>query len=117
VYLHQIESFCEARANKRHERDIHDVHIKEMHTHMIEIELKEEEEVKQHEEALKKWKEELRNTGGTIEEAQKEMCYVILLHAVGSTLCVIIPISMCYNFNLFYISYFIFFMYFSQIYC
>jgi hypothetical protein len=41
------------------------------------------------------------------------MCYIISLHAVGSTLCVVItismyciPISMCSNFNLFYVSYF-----------
>jgi hypothetical protein len=34
------------------------------------------------------------------------MCYIILLHAVGSTLCVIISINMCCNPNLFYVSYF-----------
>jgi hypothetical protein len=37
---------------------------------------------------------------------QKETCYIILLHAVGSTLCVVISINMCYNPNLFYVSYF-----------
>jgi hypothetical protein len=46
VYLRLIEEFCEARANKRRERDIK-VRIKEMHTHMRETELmKEEEELK-----------------------------------------------------------------------
>jgi hypothetical protein len=45
TYLRQMEEFREARANKHHERDIH-VHIKGMHTHMRETELKEEEEVK-----------------------------------------------------------------------
>jgi hypothetical protein len=41
------------------------------------------------------------------------MCYDILLHAVGNTLCVVILISMCYipismyyNSNLFYVMYF-----------
>jgi hypothetical protein len=37
---------------------------------------------------------------------QKETCYIILLHAVGSTLCVVISINMCCNPNLFYVSYF-----------
>jgi hypothetical protein len=37
---------------------------------------------------------------------QKETCYIILLHAVGSTLCVVISINMCCNSNLFYVSYF-----------
>jgi hypothetical protein len=52
VYLRLIEEFCEARANKRRERDIK-VRIKEMHTHMRETELMEEEELKQCEEAIK----------------------------------------------------------------
>jgi hypothetical protein len=34
------------------------------------------------------------------------MGYIILLHAVNSTLCVIISINMCCNPNLFYVSYF-----------
>jgi hypothetical protein len=34
------------------------------------------------------------------------MCYVIPLHAIGSRLCVVILISICCNFNLFYVSYF-----------
>jgi hypothetical protein len=46
------------------------------------------------------------DTRGTIEEAQKEMCYIILLHTVDSTLCVVISINMCCNPNLFYILYF-----------
>jgi hypothetical protein len=69
-----------------------------------------EEEIKQYEEALKK-----REKKCSIREEQwkkrKKMCYVIS-HAVGSTLCVVmsismcrIPINMCYNFKLFYISY------------
>jgi hypothetical protein len=37
---------------------------------------------------------------------QKETCYIILLHAVGTTLCVVISINMCCNPNLFYVSYF-----------
>jgi hypothetical protein len=52
VYLRLIEEFCEARANKRRERDIK-VRIKEMHTHMRETELMEEEELRQCEEAIK----------------------------------------------------------------
>jgi hypothetical protein len=53
VYLRRIEEFRPARANKRRERDLH-VRIKEMHTHMREIELREEEEEhKQRGEALK----------------------------------------------------------------
>jgi hypothetical protein len=43
AYLRLMEEFCETRANKRHERDIH-VRIKEMHTHMRETKLKDEEE-------------------------------------------------------------------------
>jgi hypothetical protein len=54
-----METFREVRANKRHRRDIH-IRIKEMHTHMRETELKEEEELKQCEKPIKKWKEELR---------------------------------------------------------
>jgi hypothetical protein len=56
LYLQQMESFHEVKANKRYERDIH-VHIKEMHTHMRETELKkEEEELKQHEESIRRWR-------------------------------------------------------------
>jgi hypothetical protein len=43
---------------------------------------------------------------GTIEEAQKQTCYIISLHAVCSTLCVVISINMCCNPNLFYVPYF-----------
>jgi hypothetical protein len=43
-----MERFHQARANKSRERDLH-VPIKEMHTHLSETELKEEEEeLKQH---------------------------------------------------------------------
>jgi hypothetical protein len=38
-----MEEFCQVRANKCHERDLH-VRIKEIHTHIREIKLKEEEE-------------------------------------------------------------------------
>jgi hypothetical protein len=38
-YLQWIEEFCQAMANKRHERDLH-IHIKEMHNHIRENELK-----------------------------------------------------------------------------
>jgi hypothetical protein len=62
---------------------------------------------------LSKTKGRIKDTRGTIGEAQKETCYDISLHAVGSILCVVIPISMCVsqfvcviNFNLFYVSYF-----------
>jgi hypothetical protein len=48
----------------------------------------------------------IEDTRGIIGEVQKEMCYIILLHAVGSTLCFVIPSSMCCNSNLFYVSYF-----------
>jgi hypothetical protein len=90
-----MEEFYEAKANKHHERDLH-VHIEEMHVHMREIELKkDDEELKQCKEALKKQENELR-IWGTIGETQKETCYIILLHAVGSTLCVVISINMCY---------------------
>jgi hypothetical protein len=37
-YLRRMEEFREARANKRHERDLH-VRIKEMHTHMRKLNL------------------------------------------------------------------------------
>jgi hypothetical protein len=38
-----MEAFLQARASKRRERELH-VLIKEMHTHMREIKLKEDEE-------------------------------------------------------------------------
>jgi hypothetical protein len=72
---------------------------------MREIELKkEEEEIKQCEEALKKAGGRIEDMGGIIGEAQKETCYFILFYAVGSRLCIVIPFSMCYNSNLFYVS-------------
>jgi hypothetical protein len=43
TYLRPMEEFRQARTNKCRERDIY-VHIKEMHTHMSETELKLEEE-------------------------------------------------------------------------
>jgi hypothetical protein len=46
---------------------------------------------------------------GTIREVKK-ICYIISLHAVGSMLCVVIPISMSYNSNLFYIYHILIFM-------
>jgi hypothetical protein len=52
TYLRLMKEFREATANKRRERDLH-VWLKEMHTHMRETELKEEEELQQREEALK----------------------------------------------------------------
>jgi hypothetical protein len=51
-----MEEFCHAMASKYRERDLH-VYIKEMHTHIREIELKEEEELQQCKEALKKLEE------------------------------------------------------------
>jgi hypothetical protein len=48
-----MEEFHQARAKKRCERNLH-VRIKEIHTHMRETEVKEEEELKQHKESLKK---------------------------------------------------------------
>jgi hypothetical protein len=39
--------------------------------------------------------ERIKDIRGTIKEAQKETCYIILLHTVGSMLCVVIPINMC----------------------
>jgi hypothetical protein len=30
-----------------------------------------------------------------LEKRKKEICYIILLHALGTTLCVIILINMC----------------------
>jgi hypothetical protein len=47
-----MEEFREARANKRRKRKSH-ICIKEMHTHLRETELKEEEELKKREEAVK----------------------------------------------------------------
>jgi hypothetical protein len=38
----------------------------------------------------------IEDTRGIIRKAQKETCYIISLHAVGSTLCVIISINMYY---------------------
>jgi hypothetical protein len=91
-----MEEFHQARANKRRERGLH-VHIKEMHTHMKETELN-EEELKQCEKALKKQEEELSIREEQLEK-HKKMCYIILLHVVGTILCVVISISMYYNFN------------------
>jgi hypothetical protein len=55
-----VEAFHDIRASKRCERELH-VHIKYMYTHMRETGLKEEEKkLQQHEEAIKKWEEELR---------------------------------------------------------
>jgi hypothetical protein len=56
-----MEEFHQVRTNKHHERDLH-IRIKEIHTHMRETELKEKEELKQCEEALK--------TGGRIEDSR-----------------------------------------------
>jgi hypothetical protein len=104
LYLKQMESFHEVKANKRYERDLY-VLIKEMHTHMRETELSE-------------GGGRIEDTRGRIREVQKEMCCIILLHAVGSTLCFVIPSSMCCNSNLFYVSYFKFVCnFFSQIHC
>jgi hypothetical protein len=36
TYLRQMEKFCQERANKHHERDLH-ICNKEMHTHMQEL--------------------------------------------------------------------------------
>jgi hypothetical protein len=47
-----MEEFRETRANKRRKRKSY-ICIKEMHTHLRETELKEEEELKQHEEGVK----------------------------------------------------------------
>jgi hypothetical protein len=71
LYLQQMEIFREARANKRHERDLH-VCWKEMHTHMREAELKKEEELKQYEEALRKREEELRIQKEEFEKRKKK---------------------------------------------
>jgi hypothetical protein len=100
-----------------------------MNTHMRENKLKEEEEeeeeeeIKQREEAFKKWEDELRIWKKQLEK-RKKICCIISLHAVGSTFCVIIlinmcciPISVCCNSSLFYVSYFKFLCKFSQIYC
>jgi hypothetical protein len=65
-----------------------------MHINMRETKLKEEEVLKQREEALKTGGR-IDDMRGIIRETQKEMCYIISLHAVSSTLCVII------SFNLF----------------
>jgi hypothetical protein len=65
-----MEEFHEAGANKHHERDLH-VRIKEMHTHIREIELKEEEELKQCE-ALKKWGGGLRIWEEQLEKRKKK---------------------------------------------
>jgi hypothetical protein len=46
------------------------------------------------------------DTRWTIREVQKETCYIILLHAVGNMLCIVISINMRCNPNLFYVSYF-----------
>jgi hypothetical protein len=90
-----MEEFHQARTNKRCERNLH-VRIKEIHTYMRETEVKEEEELKQHKESLKKERGRIEYMEGIIGEAQKETCYIILLHTVGSTLCVVISINICY---------------------
>jgi hypothetical protein len=107
-----MEAFCEARANKRRERDIH-VRIKEIHTHMRETKMKkEEEELKQHEKSSQKAGGTIEDTRGTIEKVQKRNVLRHLLHAVGSTVSVVIPIITCCNSNLFYVSYFNFYGFF-----
>jgi hypothetical protein len=77
IVLATNKRICESRANKRHKRDIH-VCINEMHTHMREIELKEEEEFKQHKEVLKKWEEELRILDEQLEKRKKK--HIMLFH-------------------------------------
>jgi hypothetical protein len=85
-------------------RDLH-IRIKEMHIHMRETKLKEEEELKNMKK-LSKSGRKIKDMWGIIGEVRKETCYIILLHIVGSMLCVVIPISMYCNSNLFYVSYF-----------
>jgi hypothetical protein len=46
---------------------------------------------------------------GIMREIEKEMCYIISLHALDSTLYVVVSINICYNSNLFYISYLYFY--------
>jgi hypothetical protein len=105
-----MEAFCEARANKRRERDIH-VCIKEIHTHMRETKMKkEEEELKQHEKSSQKAGGTIEDTRGTIEKVQKRNVLRHLLHAVGSTVSVVIPIYFMYHIL-------IFMDFFSQIHC
>jgi hypothetical protein len=64
-----------------------------MHTHIRENQLKKEEEIKQREEALTKCDEELSIREEQLEKHKNKIYYVISLHAVGSTLCIIIQIS------------------------
>jgi hypothetical protein len=51
---------------------------------------------------LPKTRGRIKYTRGIIGET----CYIISLHGVGSTLCVVILINMCCNPNLFYVPYF-----------
>jgi hypothetical protein len=64
-----MEEFREARANKRRKRKSH-ICIKEMHTHLRETELKEEEELKKREEAVKNGRNDWWY-GGTIGKSVK----------------------------------------------
>jgi hypothetical protein len=68
-----MEAFRKARTTKRCERNLY-VHIKEMHTHMRETELKKEEELKQCEKKiLKKWEKELRISEEQLEKRKKRV--------------------------------------------
>jgi uncharacterized protein YhaN len=53
------EAFYEAWASKQRERELH-IRIKEMHTYMRDIELKEEEDLLHCDKAIKKREKELR---------------------------------------------------------
>jgi hypothetical protein len=57
-YLELMEKMRERRTRQLDEREL-DIWIKEMHAHMRGIKRKEEEELREHEEALKKREEEL----------------------------------------------------------
>jgi hypothetical protein len=61
-----MDAFCEAWASKRHQRDLH-IRWKEMHTHMGETEMKEEEE------RLKQCEKSSQKTGGKLRIQEEQL--------------------------------------------
>jgi hypothetical protein len=65
-----MEKIRERRARQLEGREL-DIQIKEMHAHMRGTELEQEEEVREHEEALKKREEEVLTHERELEERMK----------------------------------------------
>jgi hypothetical protein len=80
LYLQQIKKMHERWTRQLEGRELN-IHIKEMHAHMIGNELKEEEELQKCEETLKKRKEELVIHERGLEK-RKKVSHVFQLHSV-----------------------------------